>query len=222
MLVNNANSEQGDNDPARARAGRHDSSQIGSLLARAKTGSTSALGRMLDLCRPQLLRTARKEVANRLRFETSGSDVVQDALVNAAKGFGRFRGQHATEFIGWLRAILTHRLAEIARRTDRRNNCRTGELVNGAVEGLSQFVIDKQESPSTIVGNQEYSELIRAALVRMSRRDQEVLRLRFEDQLTFPQIGKGLGLSEDAARMLFRRAVRRLQRELPDLTSELI
>jgi RNA polymerase sigma-70 factor (ECF subfamily) len=201
---------------AKSNSGRgHTGSRLEVLLASAKTGSTSALGRALTACRPRLLRVVRRNGGNRLRPDVSASDVVQDTFVNATKGFGGFRGRYAGEFVSWLCAILSNRLAEIARRTSRPNNGRHRDLVDRAASGFVQLALDEQESPSNIVGNQEYSELIRAALARMSRRDQQVLGLRFEDQLTFAQIGQRLERSEDATRMLFTRAVKRLKRELP-------
>jgi RNA polymerase sigma-70 factor (ECF subfamily) len=136
---------------------------------------------------------------------------VQDTFVNATKGFGGFRGQHAREFFSWLCAILANRLAEIARRNSRSTNGHAGLLTNS---GFLRVAIDEQNSPSSIAANQEFSEMIRVGLARMSPRGQQVLGLRFEDRLTFSQIGERLGLSEDAARMLFNRAVKRLKREL--------
>lgn len=185
------------------------------LVSRAKAGSHSALGRALSLCRPRLLRDARRGVGNRLRLEADASDVVQDTFFNATKGFGGFRGQHAGEFVSWLCRILANRLAQIARSAGRARGAATAEELAVGAESMLHSQSDGEPSPSNIVANQETAELIKAGLARLSPRDQQVLGLRFEEQLTFVQIGERIGLREDAARMVFKRAVKRLQRELP-------
>lgn len=187
-------------------------------IAQAKTGSNSALGRALNLCRPRLLQSARKSLGRRFRSQAGASDVVQDTFVNATKGFGNFRGQYVGEFVSWLCTILSCRLAEIARRTGRASGDPRHEWGNDFVEPLPRHLVADGSSPSSIAGHQEYAELIRTGLARMSQRDQQVLGLRFEDGLTYLQIGERLGLSEDAARMLFTRAVKRLKRD-PSLQS---
>jgi RNA polymerase sigma factor (sigma-70 family) len=114
---------------------------------------------------------------------------------------------------------LANRLAEIARRTGHPTNGHVAGSLNSTDSGFIQVALGEQSSPSSIAANREFSELIRAGLMRMSPRDRQVLCLRFDDQLTFTQIGDQLGLREDAARMLFNRAVKRLRRELPSWTA---
>jgi RNA polymerase sigma-70 factor (ECF subfamily) len=53
-----------------------------------------------------------------------------------------------------------------------------------------------------------------AVLGRLSADHQTVLRLRYWDDLSFPQIGERLSRSEDAVRKLWLRALRQLQAEL--------
>lgn len=198
--------------------GKHSCSQsrLEELIANAKTGSDSALGKALAACGPGLLRVARRGIGPRLRGVVGASDIVQDTFVNATKAFRVFRGGQANEFWNWLRRILSNRLAEIARKGGRRRNGVPHVSLDGLSEPLNHRALADESSPSSIAGGQEFAELIRAGLARLSERDQQVLHLRFDDGLSFPQIGEKLDLSEDAARMLFTRAVERLRRELPD------
>jgi RNA polymerase sigma-70 factor (ECF subfamily) len=198
------------NGKSKSNAG-HDGSRLEAFIARAKSGSTSALGRALDVCRPQLLRSARRGVGRKLRPLTGASDVVQDTFVNATRGFTRFRGARAGEFVRWLRTILAHRLAEIARRATAAG-LETSDP-NGA-ELVARQSPDPGPSPSSLASDQEHAELIRAALLELGERDRQALRLRFEEGLTFRQMGLELKVSEDAARMLFARAVKRLRRRM--------
>jgi len=185
------------------------------LLATAKTGSNSALGRALNVCRPHLLHAARRRIAPALRPVVGASDLVQDTFVNATKAFHVFRGRRASEFLNWLHCILSNRIAEIARRDRQRLNGVVQVAGTGINRRLNAPISADQESPSGIASSEEISGQIRVALLRLPEHQQEILHLRFDDGLNFSQIGEQLELSEDAARMQFLRAVKRLRRELP-------
>jgi RNA polymerase sigma-70 factor, ECF subfamily len=183
-------------------------------IDRAKRGSTSALGRALNACRPRLLRAARRAVAHRLRPVVGASDIVQETFVNATRAFRVFRGSRASEFVNWLHRILANKLAEVARREKS-----TSDAARVPLEALTEPWRNRSnegsDSPSSIVGNQEFSDMIVAGLARLPERYQQVLDLRFSDGLNFPQIGERMNLTEDGARMLFSRAVKRLRKKMP-------
>jgi RNA polymerase sigma factor (sigma-70 family) len=61
----------------------------------------------------------------------------------------------------------------------------------------------------------EEAAALSAGLDRLSERHQQVLRLRYQEGMTFGQIGSALGCSSEAARKLWARAVDQLQRVLP-------
>lgn len=207
MSITNPNSS--------TQSGDLDRSQLSHLIVLAKGGSKSALGRALNICRPWLLRVARKNSGKRVGREIAASDVVQDAFVYASKDFDRFRGHEANSFVSWLCMILANRLAHLARRASAAKRGPDAQFENCLLDELDRGASRSQDTPSAIAEGQEISQLIRVALERMSTRDRSVLALRFEEQMTFQQIGTQMGLSEDAARVLFHRAVKRLKRVLP-------
>jgi RNA polymerase sigma-70 factor, ECF subfamily len=187
------------------------------LIAAAKTGSDTALGRALNECRPRLLQVARRGLSPALRHIVGASDVVQDTFVNATKAFRVFRGERAGQFRNWLRRILANRIAEVVRRESGVRTDAPQALDNGGPRRVDALASEDQESPCGIAGTNEVGSLIRMALSRLPERDQQVLKLRFDEELSFSEVGKRLELSEDAARMLFMRAVNRLRRELANV-----
>jgi RNA polymerase sigma-70 factor (ECF subfamily) len=184
------------------------------MIAAAKTGSNSALGRALSTCRPQLLRAARRGLVPALRPLVGASDIVQDTFVNATKAFRVFRGESGSQFLNWLRRILCNRIAEIGRREGMRRLGSVPTFRNVAHDRLSALAPSEEKSPSSIASERENTEMIRAGLARLSAYDQQLLRLRFDDGFNFVQIGQRFELSEDAARMSFTRALERLRQEL--------
>src|SRR5262249_1313717 len=83
-----------------------------SCLAAARTGSTDALGRLLDEYRPYLLGIANEEFDADLRARGGPSDLVQESLMEASRDFANFRGRQQEELLAWLRGILRNNLAD--------------------------------------------------------------------------------------------------------------
>ncbi len=70
--------------------------------------------------------------------------------------------------------------------------------------------------PASTAIDQLEREEMRSALRRLPRRERAVLALRFEQGLSFPEIGQMLGRPEATVKTWVHRALDRLQRELGD------
>jgi DNA-directed RNA polymerase specialized sigma24 family protein len=76
---------------------------------------------------------------------------VQDAFLNAKRGFSEFRGENEKELVGWLRSILANQLSGLVRRyhTEKRN---VTQEVNLDLENSSHALVESlrfhQSSPS--------------------------------------------------------------------------
>ncbi|MEO6796329.1 MAG: sigma-70 family RNA polymerase sigma factor [Candidatus Dormibacter sp.] len=68
--------------------------------------------------------------------------------------------------------------------------------------------------PATAAIDHLEREAMRRALQRLSRRDRAVLALRFEQGLSFPEIGHIVGRPEPTVKTWVHRALARLQREI--------
>lgn len=175
----------------------------------ARSGDVPALGQVLEICRNYLLLTANQELEPDLQAKVAPSDVVQKTCLEAFRDFGQFRGQTEAELLGWLRGILKHNLANVRRdyrdaekrRLDRERALGSGmeELANGA------------ETPGTALVAQEQRELVVQALEQLPDHYREVLRLRQQENCSFPEIGERLGRSAEGARKLWARAVEQLK-----------
>jgi RNA polymerase sigma-B factor len=74
-----------------------------------------------------------------------------------------------------------------------------GETLGGQDEGFASV---------------ENGEAVRAAMASLHRREREILRLRFVEELTQEQIGRRVGLSQMHISRLLRRTLARLHEEL--------
>src|SRR3954451_23997974 len=110
-----------------------ESRELTALLARARGGDDAALGQLLERFRAYLTVLARVQIGRRLQGKADCADVVQEAFLEAARQFPRFRGTTEGEVISWLREILPAGLAHMTRRyfgTQRRDVRLERELEN--------------------------------------------------------------------------------------------
>jgi len=79
-------------------------------------GPTPTPNPPLERCRDYLLLLARLQLGPGLRGVLDPSDVVQQTLLKAHAKRDQFRGASEGELLAWLRTILAHHLADLARK----------------------------------------------------------------------------------------------------------
>src|SRR5262245_55513749 len=95
---------------------RPDGDDVTGLLEQARAGDAAARERLFARCRDYLGLAARARVEGWLRAKVDASDLVQQTLLEAHRGFGRFQGATEAEWLAWLRRILDHNAADFVRR----------------------------------------------------------------------------------------------------------
>src|SRR5208337_3729663 len=85
------------------------------LLTRARAGETEALGELCTLYRNYLRMIVRTGLGPRLRERLELSDVVQEVLVEVVRQFPQFTGQNEAALVGWLRRLVSQKLADLGR-----------------------------------------------------------------------------------------------------------
>lgn len=177
----------------------------------AKTGSGSALGRLLEKATPYLNVVADEELDSDLRAKEGVSDLVQKSLMEAAKDFAAFHGTHEGEFRVWLCQILRNNIRDLmdrylaARRQIDREIPLADERITKRIAGT------ESESPSGLAVRREEVAVLKAAIQKLSSEQQEIIRLRHEEHKSFSEIGEVLGVTEKAAQKRWSRAIEELR-----------
>src|SRR5690606_22452964 len=124
------------------------------------------------------------------------------------------------ELRAWLRRLLHHRAAKLGRRyrcTQKRRLARETALTGSGIPAhgdggpRAEFA-----SPSTEVIAHEQAQRLRQALERLPDDYRRVITLRYVEQCSFEEIGRRLGRTPNAARLLWLRAIERVKLDLRD------
>jgi RNA polymerase sigma-70 factor (ECF subfamily) len=194
-------------------AGRGVSSHLDSWIEAARRGDAEALGRALEPFRDYLLLVANQELESELRTKLGGSDLVQETFLGAQRDLASFRGKSEVEWRLWLRAILVHLLANHRRQfrsTARR--CIERELPMSETSRWDWPATI--ESPSTNLVAREIEEALLTALDSLAEHHRNVVLWHHKERLPFEEVGRRLGISAEAARKHWGRALLALRKEL--------
>jgi RNA polymerase sigma-70 factor, ECF subfamily len=191
-----------------------------SLLSRARSGDSVALGSLLELYRPYLTLLARLEVSRRLQGKADPPDVVQDVFLEAARQFDQFRGLSEPELTAWLRRILAGCLAMLVRRyfgtqaRDVRLERALADALDQSSRALDRGLISRDSSPSQQASQREQGVLLANALELLPVDYRDVIVLRSLEGLTFPEVAARMGRTPVSVERLWSRALPRLKQAL--------
>jgi RNA polymerase sigma-70 factor (ECF subfamily) len=187
-------------------------------LAAARAGSREALGQVLETFRGYLLLVANRELDGELRAKGGASDLVQETFLEAQRDFGRFHGNSEAELRAWLRRLLLNNVANFTRHYRDRAKREVAREVpleaGGSSHERGAGLAADTTSPSGQAVAREQAKALEQAMERLPPDYRQVLALRHEEKLTFAQIGEQMQRTANAARMLWLRAVERLQKEM--------
>lgn len=189
------------------------SAGLESWIEAARRGDREALGRALVSFRGYLLLVASESMHPGLGAKVGASDVVQDTFFRAHRGFAEFRGRSAAEWRKWLRTILARSLSHHHRHYEMTAKRRPGREVPIRPEGAGAPE-SREPTPSQRLDRLEREAALLAAIDRLPGRYREVVLWHHRERLRFEEIGGRLGISPEAARKLWTRALTCLSREL--------
>lgn len=173
------------------------------LLGRAREGSEEALNLLYERSSPRLLGYIRARLGRDLRARVESHDILQAALLKSVKNLEGFRGQDPRAFQAWLARIAEH---EIRDRADHQHRLRRDAAREVPLEDEAPVPAITRSALSRILLD-ERARRLEEALDALTPEHRHVILMRKFEELPFAEIGARLDRSEDAARMLFARAM---------------
>lgn len=174
------------------------------LLTHTRSGCPVALGEMFRAYRPWMRNLAESKVPADLRPKCDPSDVVQDALTEAHQKVRKFAGSER-QFRAWLGTIVSHKAIDAGRKHRDGSNKKLREAATGPDDLTGPA--PAADSPLCRLTQAEERRRLAAALAGLCPQHRYVLRLVYEERLSFGQIGEVLGRSARTARRRWAEAM---------------
>ena len=155
------------------------------LAEKARLGNRGAFELLCDRYLPV--------VYHRLRMKlpiSAVDDVTQEVFLAATRSIRHFRGE--ASFCTWILRIAQHKIVDYYR---------------GEGRDPEPALLDPEMEHGAISGDWREIIVVRAALEQLPEHYQVILLLRFAEGLPFQDIAQRLGISLDAAKSRYRRAV---------------
>jgi RNA polymerase sigma-70 factor, ECF subfamily len=202
--------------------------EIDALLRDASQGDLTAVRSLLEKHRERLRRMIAARLDRRLAPRLDPSDVVQDTLADAARRLPDYLRDRPLPFYPWLyrlaadRLVRTHKhhVSSTVRGIGREERIVAAPHDKVAGMPLLDGLAANDTTPGRRMAREERRLMLAGAIERMDEADQEVLRLRYLDQLAFDEIASVLDIGLSAAKMRHLRALERLRPMLEELGLE--
>jgi RNA polymerase sigma-70 factor (ECF subfamily) len=169
---------------------------------------------------PWLKLLAGMDIESRFQGKFSASDAVQQTLMEAWRDWDQFRGREEAQRRAWLRQILAHQLAHLARHyigTQKRDLGREVSIdasLNQSSMQLDRFAVADQTSPSQCLAAREQSLQLAQVLEQLPADYRQVIILRHLEELPHEEVAERMGRTPGAVRMLWMRALAELRRRI--------
>lgn len=178
------------------------------LIRQAKDQDQFAIEQLFGFVRPWL----REEFGYMFRScglpFADGSDVAQETCIKAARVFHEFPGSRVSDLYRWLRGIARNCSADLQRyeaaaiRNIRRR-------VSGS-EVMASLVAEGGSVSESLARDEEAAKLM-AVLPQLSIEEQDVLRQRFFEQMSFEEIAADRGEKAGTVRQRCLRALAKMR-----------
>ncbi len=173
------------------------------LIREAQSGQAQAFDALYSHYLSPIYRFIYMKVTHREEAE----DLTHEVFLSAWQNIGSFKPQ-GFPFSSWLYQIARNRVIDHYR-------LKKPQVELEAAEGKEEFVRGAAQIENRL--EQELSlEKIKAALRRLSHDQQDVLLMRFMEDLSHQEIAAAFGKSEGAVRLIQHRAVKELKKLLND------
>lgn len=189
-----------------------------SLLASDRSEQSADWTEIMFRHRDRLRRMVDVRMHPRLQGRVDASDVIQETFIEAARVLKNGQQNQDIPVYLWLRRLANQKLIQAHRqhlqavgRDARREQAQVAEPQASSVS-IARYLIGNFTSPSLQAIRQERESMLQRGLEQLEPLDREVLALRHFEQLSGPESAEILGISHDAVKKRYIRALEKLQR----------
>lgn len=187
------------------------------LVARAKSGDATALNDLFKRYHHMMVEVARRKLGPKLRLKEEPDDLAQTTFREAARDFPNYEYRGEPSLIRWFLQILQNKIRDKAEfySAGKRDLGRERSMdapAQGDSDGARSFEPETTDYSVTMqVSREESFKFLRTALEELTPEHRQAITLVFFEGKQLREAGEIMGgRTEDAVRMLLRRAEDRL------------
>ena len=192
--------------------------EVRELVDRAQAGDSEALNELFGRYHERMVNTARRTLGPKLRIKEDPDDLAQTTFREATRDFQRYEYRGEGSLLRWLLMILRNKIRDKAEyySANKRDITRERPVEDRVSDGdKSKRAYDPESGDLTVtrqVQRDEEFKILHEALKDLSDDHRTAITLVFFRGLTLREAGLQMdGRSEDAVRMLLRRAENRMR-----------
>lgn len=170
------------------------------LVHFAKMGKQDAFAALYERFLPAVYARVRFKVP-----ETDVEDVTQEVFIAILKSLHGFRGQ--SKFSTWIRTITNRKIVDYHR---------TRVVAVTDSNDYDQAKFGERPNHDEFLERQDDLSIIQSALSELPQNYQDILLMRFVDEMPFSEIARQNGQSIEATKSLFRRSIAALSEKMQE------
>ncbi|PIT92858.1 MAG: hypothetical protein COU08_00205 [Candidatus Harrisonbacteria bacterium CG10_big_fil_rev_8_21_14_0_10_42_17] len=167
-----------------------------SLIKKAKSGDSDSFGELYDYYIPQIYRYVLLKVSNK----TTAEDLVHEIFISAWKSIGRYEHK-GFPFSSWLYQIARNQVIDHYR----------VKKTHSDIETVNEEFVKIDPDVSERMDAKLQWEKVKGAMQNLSQDQQDVLIMRFVEDMSHREIAEAIKKTEGAVRIIQHRAINELK-----------
>lgn len=191
------------------------------LIAKAKSGDSIALERLLLMYYDQLTQHIKIKLPASIQQAVDADDILQQTFLQVFRDIRNFKSHSSLSFFNWIKTIAENRLLDTIKgfkRKKRGGDCRRVREVKdsqtSSIKDLAEMLSADIRSPSRSFARYEAIQAVQIRLAYLPDDQREAIRLRFLEGKSLEEIAIEMGRTKGAIRALLYRAKQELHKAM--------
>ena len=184
------------------------------LIQKLRSGDSTAMAEFYNIYRSRLYTLVLAQVDQN---QAVAEDIVQETFLAALGSLDKFRGD--SQLYTWLRSIAFHKLNDYYRRQVKQPRAQESSPDFDAMKQLEQTGNDEPETIA-VMESEEVRQSVQHALEQLPQNYQEVLVLKYLEEMPVLEISQVMGRSPKSVEGLLSRARKAMRANLGDSNHE--
>jgi len=188
------------------------------LIERIRKGDENAMAEFIQKTRPQLTAFVARKLGATLQRKIEADDIIQEVSHIACNSLAEMELDDRDPF-SWLCQIAERRVIDAGRHFNAKKRDASRETPASAAGNdgggdLFDFIRASFTTPSQAFSRNVREEKLTQALAELSQTQQDVLRMRYVENLPSKQIAEKVGKSDASVRVMLTRSLKKLEQIL--------